>query len=457
MTASLSRNMPRRRVLRGLLNGSAVSVALPLLDCFLNENGTAMAATGNPLPVRFGTWYWGMGHTPGHAIAPKTQSGPGINFLKETEALKPWHDQLNFFSGFGMPLDGRSNYTHFTGWVGNRTGTVPAKEGEILSPTLDLITADQIGTRTRFKTIDASSAGLARENYSARNTESRSEAIISPLALYSRIFGPGFVDPNTEDFKPDPDIMVEKSVLSAFMEDSKRFISALGTADRERMDEYFTSIRQIENRLALQLQKPEPNEACVMMQKPHELPEEKVARVREMPNVIETHEVMAQLLAMAVACNQTHVFNLVFTDNFANVRRVGESYTHHLLTHMELIDSDLGYQPLAFWFNQRCSEAFATYLRTLSSIREGDGTLLDNCLIFAASETNYAKLHTIDSIPIFLAGKAGGRVKTGMHIVGGGDPITRVGFTAMQIMGVPLRRWGTRSLQTSRPITEVMV
>ena len=456
MTASLSRNMPRRRVLRGLLNGSAVSVALPLLDCFLNENGTAMAATGNPLPVRFGTWYWGMGHTPGHAIATKTQSGQGIDFLEETKALKPWHEQLNFFSGFGMPLDGRSNYTHFTGWVGNRTGTVPAKEGEILAPTLDLITADQIGTRTRFKTIDASSAGIARENYSARNTESRAEAIISPLALYSRIFGPSFVDPNAENFKPDPDIMVEKSVLSAFMEDSKRFINALGTADRERMDEYFTSIRQIENRLALQLQKPEPNEACVMMQEPHELPEEKVARVREMPNVIETHEVMAQLLAMAVACNQTHVFNLVFTDNFANVRRVGESYTHHLLTHMELIDSDLGYQPLAFWFNQRCSEAFATYLRTLSSIREGDGTLLDNCLIFAASETNYAKLHTIDSIPIFLAGKAGGRVKTGMHIVGGGDPITRVGYTAMQIMGVPLRRWGTRSLQTSRPITEIM-
>jgi hypothetical protein len=93
----------------------------------------------------------------------------------------------------------------------------------------------------------------------------------------------------------------------------------------------------------------------------------------------------------------------------------------------------------------------------MMSIREGDGTLLDNCLIFAASETNYAKLHTIDSIPVFLAGKAGGRMRTGMHIVGGGDPITRVGYTAMQIMGVPLRRWGTKSLQTSRPVTEVMV
>ena len=176
-----------------------------------------------------------------------------------------------------------------------------------------------------------------------------------------------------------------------------------------------------------------------------------------MPNVIETHEIMVKLLAMAVACNQTRVFNMVFTDNFANVRKKGETYTHHLLTHTEMIDPSLGYQPIAFWFNQRCSEAFATYLSILSSVKEGAGTLLDNCLIFAASETNYAKLHTIDSIPVFLAGKAGGRMKLGLHVVGGGDPITRVGFTAMQIMGVPLRTWGAKSLQTSKPLSEIMV
>ncbi|MEE8307919.1 MAG: hypothetical protein V3R81_11685, partial [Gammaproteobacteria bacterium] len=107
----MPRNIHRRQVLRGLLGGGVVSVGLPLLDCFLNNNGTALAASGNPLPVRFGTWYWGMGHTPGHAIAPKAQSGPSIGFLEETKALKPYQDQLNFFGGFGMPLDGRSNYT----------------------------------------------------------------------------------------------------------------------------------------------------------------------------------------------------------------------------------------------------------------------------------------------------------------------------------------------------------
>jgi len=455
MSVLLPRRQNRRRFLSGLLGGAAVGVTLPFLDCFLNDNGTALAATGAPLPVRFGTWYWGMGHTPGYAIAEKTQTSPGIEFLDETKALKPFENQLNFFGGFGMPLDGRSNYTHFTGWVGNRTGTVPQRNREISNTTLDLLIADEIGNGTRFKTIDVSSVGIARENYSARNTDSRPQAEISPVALYAKLFGPEFIDPNVAQFKPDPMVMVEKSVLSAFMEESRDYLKTLGAADKDRLDEYFTSIRQVENQLALQLQEPEPNEACVIPEKPDELPTDRLASVREMPNVIATHKVMSKLLAMAVACNQTKVFNMVFTDNFANVRKPGETYTHHLLTHSEVIDANLGYQPLAYWFNQRASEGFATYLETLSEIREGAGTLLDNCLIFASSETNYAKVHSLDGIPIYFAGKAGGRMKTGLHVVGGGDPITRVGLTAMKIMGVPIQTWGTKSLRTTKLVTDV--
>jgi len=54
-------------------------------------------------------------------------------------------------------------------------------------------------------------------------------------------------------------------------------------------------------------------------------------------------------------------------------------------------------------------------------------------------------------------GAGGGRVKTGLHVVGNGDPVTRVAFTAMRAMGVPINRWGTRALETSRPISDVLV
>ncbi len=448
--------LSRRGLLRNVFGGAAVTLAMPFLDSHLNDSGTALAATGSPLPVRLGTWYWGMGHTPNHAVVEKRSTSAGIGLLEETDSLKDVVQHLNFFGGFNMPLDGRSNYTHFTGWVANRTGSAPTKGTEIPAPTFDLLVADQIGKNTRFKTLDVTSAGIARENYSARNTNSRAAAEVSPLNVYMRLFGPGFVDPNNADFKPDPRVMLKKSVLSAFMEDSKDYLKTISASDAQRLDEYFTSIRQVENQLALQLEKPPHNDACIVPQQPPEPSKDKVASAREMNQLVETHKVMTKLMTMAVACNQTNVFNMVFTDNFANVRKEGESYTHHLLTHEEAIDAKTGYQPLVFWFQKQAMDGWAHYVRSFANVKEGAGSLLDNCLIFASSETNYARVHTIDGVPVWLAGKAGGRVKTGMHVVGGGDPITRVGLTIQQIMGVRVDKWGTNSLQTSKTITDIL-
>ena len=455
MSFHIPRNITRRRVLRGIINGSAAYLALPFFDCFLNESGTALAS-GAPIPTRFGTWYWGMGHTPGKAVVEKKQTSPGIDFLEETAALIPHRDKLSYFGNFNMPLDGQSNYTHFTGWVANRTGSVPQAQGNIPAPTLDLLIADRIAEGSRFRNLDVTSVGIGRENYSARDTYSRSAAEIDPVALFNRIYGVDFVDPNKADFKPDPKVALRKSVLSSYTEQTKEVVKTLGAADKQRLDQYFTSIREVENQLALQLEKPEPNQACVIPQQPREQSPDEVASAREMESVIETHKVMSKILAMAVACNQTRVFNMVFTDNFANVRRRGETYTHHLLTHEEIVDEELGYQPLTYWFNVKAMEGMADYIDILDGIPEGDGTLLDNCLIFASSETNYARIHTIDGVPVYLIGSGGGRVKTGMYVAGGGDPISRIGLTVMQAMGVPIAKWGTKSLETSKPISEIL-
>ena len=456
MSILIPKPLNRRSALRGMLGGTAVTVGMPFFDCFLNNNGTALAATGAPLPVRFGTWYWGMGHTPGHAIGDKNETGRGIKFLGETAALKPFHDQLTYFGGFNTPLDGKTNAAHFTGWVASRTGTAPSNGQEIPGTTLDLLIADVIGNNTRFKSIEVSSCGLPHENYSARGTNSRGAAEISPVNLYARLFGPEFVDPNKADFKPDPLVMLKKSVLSVVTEESKDFVKTLGASDKARLDEYFTAIRGIENQLALQLQKPPPNEACLVPKPPADDPSQG-SLGREIGQVAEMHKIMSKLLAMAVACDQTRVYNMVFTDANGGSRRPGESFTHHILTHEESIDAHLGYQPLSFWFGERCMEGFAAYLDILSSIKEGDGTLLDNSLIFATTETNYARVHTIDGIPTYFAGKAGGKLKTGMHVLGNGDPITRIGFTALRLFGVSLEKWGTNSLQTSKMISEITV
>lgn len=458
MAVLVKKKVSRRRMLRGMLGGASFSLALPILDSHLNESGTAFADTGAPIPIRFGTWYWGMGHTPGHAIGARSQTGRGIEFLDETAPLKKFGDIMNYFGDFNMPLDGRSNYTHFTGWVCSRTGSAPEAGNDIPATTIDLLVADAIGGGTRFLNIDASSSGIARENYSARGTHSRASTEISAENLYMRLFGPGFVDPNQMDFVPDPRVIARRSVLSAFTEDTRRYMGEISAVDRARLDEYFTSIRQIENQLAVQLEPPAPAEACVIPQAPTEARDRNVvATSREIDTVKSTHRIMAELLAMAIACNQTRVVNMAYVDNFANVRRAGESYTHHMLTHEEPIDESLGYQPLTYWFQKRSMEALAEYIDVFANVREGDGTLLDNMLIYASSETNYARVHTLDGLPSYTIGRAGGRIRTGFHVVGGGDPQTRVGLTIMQAMGLRRSSWGTRSLETSRPITEILV
>ena len=93
-----TRPMSRRRLLRGMLNGGAVAVGLPVLDCFLNENGTAFASTKTPLPTRFGTWFWGLGMNK-RAFIPK-KIGADFDLPDEIAALEDIKHHLNLFTGF---------------------------------------------------------------------------------------------------------------------------------------------------------------------------------------------------------------------------------------------------------------------------------------------------------------------------------------------------------------------
>jgi hypothetical protein len=439
----------RRAALKGLVNGAAVTVALPFLDCFLNNNGTALAS-GAPLPLRFGTWFWGLGFTPGRGISEKT--GKGIEFLEECQALVPYKDEINYFSNFNTLLDGKATTVHFTGWVGCRTGSIPSTGADIPAPTIDVLVSDYFGAGTRFRSVDLSATGNPRDSYTARNTGSRNAAEVSPLAMYTKIFGPEFADPNAAEFKPDPTVMVRQSVLSAVGDQRLDVIKGLGASDKARLDEYFTAVRQFEQRLELQLEKPAPAESCQVPKAPDGSP-----TGTELDTVISNHKLMSEMLARAVACNQTRVFNMLYSQALSSLHRRGEAFIHHTLTHEEPLDPKLGYQADVAWYNLRSFEALATFIKAFADIKEGDGTLLDNTLIFANSDTNFAKLHALDGIPVMTIGKAGGRLKTGYHITGNGDPISRIGLTCQQALGMQVGKWGTLSMQTSKTITEILV
>ena len=439
----------RRSFLRGSIGGGLVVVGIPLLDCFLNDNGTALAS-GAPIPVRFGTWFWGLGHTPGRGISQA--EAPTIRFLEETQPLVPHQNEINYFSKFNTPLDGKPSAVHFTGWVAAKTGNVPRTFGDTPLPTLDVLIADDIGGGSRFRSLDLSSTGNPRDSYTFRSATSRNAADVSPMAFYQRVFGADFVDPRQTEFTPSPSIMVRRSVLSAVHDESRDFAKQLGATDRARMDEYFTSIRQLEQQLDLSMERPEVSAACDAPVAP---PQEEELGI-EIEVAQKNHKLLTDLLVMALACNQTRIFNMLYSQALSLLRRRGESFTHHTLTHEEPIDESLGYQREVAELHVVSMEALATFIDAFKSIREGDGTLLDNTLIFASSDTGNSRIHSVDDIPVMTIGNGGGRVKTGNHIVGNGDPISRIGLTTMQAMGLNIERWGTGSMETSKTIAEIL-
>ncbi len=440
----------RRRVLRGMLNGAAVTVGLPFLDCFLNGNGTALAATGQELSPCFGTWFWGMGLTPGR-WEPKTL-GAKYDLPPEIQALAKYRDRINVFSGLRLFTDGKAFNPHGSGAVAMMTGDVPREKGiSDNKPSIDNLIADKIGTTTRFRSLEMSATGEPKDCYSFRGGQVINAAEVSPLALYNRIFGPEYVDPNAADFKPDPQIMVRQSALSTVIEQRADLLRQVGAADRDRLDEYFTSVRQLEQQLAFQLQKPAPLAACTLPKKVEE-----TSKGMELEQVKTNHLLFSKLAVHAMACGQTKVFNMVLTNASSGLRRAGETATHHILTHEESIDPQLGYQKRATAFLEEIVVTFTEFLRELDSVREGDKTLLDRTLVYATSEGGYAKLHSLENIPVFTAGTAGGRIKAGMHIPMRGDPAARVGLTIQQAFGLPIANWGTDSNNTSRPITELL-
>jgi hypothetical protein len=438
----------RRSILRGAMGGIAVGMALPFLDCFLDDNGEALAATGQRIPVRFGTWIWGCGFIPSKWIP--TTTGREYLMPADLAPLEPYRDKLALFSGFDVKLDGVPNKPHITGCLGLRTG-VPVPNENVKAPTLDVLISEVIGKDTRFRSLELSTSGIERSySYHAAGSPNPSET--SPLALYRRLFGEGFQDPNAATFVPDTRIMARKSVLSAVADDRRSLMRKVGASDRQRLDEYFTSLRQIEQQLALQLEPPAPVKDFVKPSAPAELKADS-----EMGNVMETHRIMASLLARALQCNQTRVFNVLLSDTASNLRREGESTTHHTLTHEEPDDKALGYQKEVSWFATQSMVAWKDFLDALDGIGEGDGTLLDNCLVYAHSDCSIAKSHAVEGIPVMVAGNAGGKVRTGFHLVGNGDPITRLGLTVQQAMGVQVARWGELSMETDRTVNELIV
>jgi hypothetical protein len=437
--------LTRRFLLRG---GSAV-MALPFLDCFLDSKGRALAATGQAIPIRFGTFFWGCGLTKSLYLPKAT--GPDYDGTPQLASLKPYKHKLNLITGLRAYVDDKPNIQHWTGNAAITTGIAPANDTQFDARTIDQTIAETIGHGARFRSIEVACSGNKRESYSSLGGSNINPPETSPLSLYTKLFGAGFQDPSKGDWKPDPEVMLQKSVLSVVADDRKLLEKGVGAADRARLDQYFTSVRELEQTLDAELRRPQIAAQVGIPDAPDEMPMNK-----SVPNLRKVTPLLARLLAIGLATDQTRVFNMAFSEPASTIYVPGDSRPFHQSTHEEPVDEAVGYQPITSKFSTYSMEGLAELLAALDGIQEGDGTLLDHSLVLAYTDTSNAKLHAVDGIPMLLAGSASGRVKTGIHYAGASTTVARVGLTVQQALGLPVDRWGADSNLTNKPISEIL-
>ena len=441
-----NRKFTRRSLLRGAIQGSTVVMGLPILESFLDSNGTAFA-DGTELPPCFGSWFFGLGLTPGR-WEPEV-IGSNYELPEHVAVLQPIKEKLNIFSGLQIFLDGKVNQNHISGAQGQMTGVVTRSAADY-DESFDAVIDKQFGANARFRTLEVACDGNASSGWTARGRNGKTPCQISPLELYRRIYGDGFIDPNQADFAPNPEVMVRHSVLSAVTEQRQKLMNSVSSDDRSRLDEYFSSLRDVEQKLAFELERPAPLPAC-------SIPSMDVEEIGTMvAQVQHTHKQFATLLSHALACGQTRIFHVTLGNAFSTLRLPGEPSAYHALTHEEPIDPELGYQPKCKVIGEQCMGFFVELLQALDSIQEGEGTLLDRSLVYAFTDHGEARLHSMKNLPVFTAGSAGGRLKTGLHISAEGDAATRVGFTIQKALGVVTNKWGVESNEVSTPFSEVL-
>src|SRR5579863_8886269 len=239
----VAHDITRRNLFRSTLKGAAVVLSVPILDMVLDGNGAAFAATGAALPVRFGTWHWGCGMNPDRWIPAAT--GANWEPSPELKVLAPYQKDINLYTGYAALLDGRANVPHVSAIWALRTGYAPKAPEDYRDPSFDHLIASAVGGGVRFRMLNMAATGGETDSYSSSGGNAINPPEISPLSLYNRVFGTGFQDPNAASFTPDPDTVLRHSVLSGFTEERATLMREASAADRQKLDAYFTSVREL--------------------------------------------------------------------------------------------------------------------------------------------------------------------------------------------------------------------
>jgi hypothetical protein len=226
----------------------------------------------------------------------------------------------------------------------------------------------------------------------------------------------------------------------------------VGTADGMRLDQHLDNVRTIENRIMTTSTSGAASQAMCSVPMTPTLP----AEMSSHEALAERMTAMSSLIAMALACDQTRVFSILFSGsvNGTVFWEIGATGGHHDLTHNEADPQPTVHAATIFTMQQ-----FTTLLTALKSVPEGAGNLLDSCAILASSCVADGKTHTITDYPILVAGRAGGKLAyPSVHYRSpSGENTSMVLMSMLHAVGVPLTTFGAMGGQVTSGLSAIEV
>ena len=429
-------NIPMSR--RSLLRGAGVSLGLPWLEAMASAASSKLPKN----PVRLAVLYMPNGVNT-DAWSPQ---GAGRDFtLSSTLApLQDLKDQVvvmsNLWNAASKGGDG-----HYVKEAAILTcATIKKTPGADLANgiSMDQIAAQRVADQTPLPSLELGVTPVAigvdavvgytrvygsHIAWSSPTTPLARE--INPRSVYERLFRASS-GPQGNSAKMDT------LLLDRVLGDARRLRAQVGSSDRLRLDEYLTVVRSLEERVQ------RSSSVARTAWKPR-VPIDPKALPTDRPNDHSEHvRLMLDMIALAFQSDTTRVSTFMFGNAVSNVSfrfLEGVSAGHHDVSHHQKdADKLRQYQLINRWH----VDQYAYLLRKLRAMQEGESTVLDNSMVLFASALSDGNSHNMHKLPMVLAGRAGGRIDSGQHLVYGEDtPASNLYVSMLDAFGAPVERF----------------
>jgi hypothetical protein len=433
---------------RTFLKGLGAAIALPMMESMSPVRAAASAVAAGKPPVRAAFMF-----VPNGVHLPEwTPAKEGANFQLPyiLDSLNPLKRDLLVLSGLTQDK-GRANGDgpgdHARSAAAFLTGVQPLKsEGSQIRAGIsaDQFIAEQIKDQTRFGSLEIGveggrQAGKCDSGYScaySNNISWRNEVTpmtkeTDPRLVFERLFGTGESN-EKNSFLGRRNL--KKSILDFVMEDARRLDTKISGADRQKLDEYLTAIREIE----LRVQKAEQMSVAAAkaiegVEKPTGKPDDRGEHAR----------LLGDMMILAFQADVTRVCTFMLANEGSNssYRQIGVSEGHHSLSHHQ--GDPVKHKKIAK-INRYHADQAAYILTRMKNLKEPDGSsLLDNSMVVYGAGISDGNRHNNENLPIIMAGKAGGSIRTGRHVRYAREtPLNNLFISMMAQMGVHTDTFG---------------